>query len=89
VPQQCIRALADSLVPVSVPGCSLHAHARRTTSGEVKKYQQAFLASLPGTVVKNLRTRLSSYLLFTFFISTFTHVTPGRLSLYAPSAHYE
>jgi hypothetical protein len=35
--QQCIRALADSFTPVSVPGCSLHAHARCTTSGEVKK----------------------------------------------------
>jgi hypothetical protein len=46
--QWCIRALVDSFAPVSVPGCFLHSHARRATSGEVKKYEQVFLSLLPG-----------------------------------------
>jgi hypothetical protein len=40
--QWSIRALVDSFAPVSVPGCFLHAHARQTTCGDVKKYQQTY-----------------------------------------------
>jgi hypothetical protein len=87
--QQSICALEDSFAAISVPVCSLHAHARRATSGDVKKYQQAFLAPLPGNGCREFTnpTILVSFVFpFLFYLYPVIH---GRLSLYTPSARQE
>ena len=75
--------------PSVYPGDSYTLTLSRRHSGDVKKYQQAFLVPLPGN---GFRESMNPTILVSFiflFISTSTPAILGRLSLYTPSAHYE
>jgi hypothetical protein len=81
--QRCIRALADLFTLVSVSGCSLHAHARHATTGEVKKYQQTLLAPLPGN---SCRESTNPTILVSFVLLLFLPLPPLSMEGY-PRTH--